>query len=314
MLQRTHRQLLGGKKTPAERFINLHAAAWGSGKMGKSHLGLDARTHEVRLPGKAAKDDFSDDEPGDVIIPSKPLLIAYANFDRDPHSVVMNLPDDAQIIHEKFYEDEEGELLIAMTDRERERLFTRYEEFLDEATEAEVNMIVTDGGKTLWDEVREARLPDPAGKDPEGNPRHLPRQYGPANREMRARFMRRLYSAPTHTLIVLEARELWSGQNDTKKDANGNVVLDFDGWSKTDHMVDTMVHMRMASRNINGAAFKQREGLLTVALKDSQVGQSIVKPTFRDLYKRNVPSAPLLLPEDRAEFLKLEAKHGSLVW
>jgi hypothetical protein len=303
LLKRNTRRKLGIKADPNLRFANFHMAAWAKAKMGKSDLGLRARTSEVRLPTA----DFSGDA-GEIVIPSKPLVIAYANFDRDPASVVGNLPEDVEIITEDFYLDENGDPLLMPTVKEFQKMLKRLHEFMAEAVEAGCNLFFLEGGTIIWEDIREGTLPNPAGTTPEGEAHHLPRQYGPSNKEMRGQVMQRLYGLPMHTYLTTEAGVQWSSASKPDKDPEtGEDKLRLDGWAKTENYSDCLINLRIVQRSKG----MTREAIPTVALRPTILGKNFPNPSFALLYKLNL-GAPLLLPEDRTGFLKLEAEHGSL--
>ena len=56
----------------------MHLGLSGEGKVGKTHLGLDARTHEIREPVQLSKTFPPVKTEGKVLIPSKPMKVAYA--------------------------------------------------------------------------------------------------------------------------------------------------------------------------------------------------------------------------------------------
>lgn len=307
MLARQQRQRVVINSNPETRFPFLHIGEWGPGKMGKSHLALAARTSEVRLQKMGA--DFKA-EVLEVTMPSKPMPIAYANFDREAHTVYSNLPADIDIIEEKFFEDLNGMPIIAPNETMLAALVARFKDFLADSIADGRELIFVDGGTIVWQDVRFAKLENvaPGGKDGDGQERHVPRQYGPANATMRHEIMRPLYSAKAHTIISREAGERWASQNESVKDPGevGGVALRPDGWNKTAHLIDLDVQMR----TFPGADGKiVRQALIpTTAIKASLLGKTYLEPTFAKLYTLTF-GVPLLLRADIPEFLALEEKY-----
>ena len=311
----TRRQLTPLSTDPEIRFPYLHLEAWGEGKSGKTDLGLRARTHEIRAPGKPSASGFGT-EPGEVLIPSKPLVIAYANFDRDPATVVVNLPADVEIIEEPLYLDENDEPYAYVGPVEVDRILKRLDEFFNEV-DGVVDLVVLDGATIIWEDVRTVKLGDPAGTDPDGNPHHLPRQYGPANAEMRSRVMQRFYGLRAHTYVTHEASEKWASASGPVLDASGNAVLRMDGWNKTKHYIDVGGQMKIAqvAGQAAGSVKAERQFICDLSVNAAMIGQRVANPSFSGLYQRTYPKVPLLKREDREEFDRLQKEHeGKLTW
>lgn len=295
--------------------LNLHAGGWGPPKTGKTHIGLSARSHEVRLPGKKSDVAFAKPEPGEVVIPSKALTIAFANFDRPADTVFDEIPRDYDIVEERFFEDEHGEQIWVPDDATVLDLLRRLQRFVTEAA-GEVDLFLLDGATVIWENVRQVRLGAPAGKDPDGLPHHLPRQYGEANAEMRMTVMQLLYAADFHSWITLEAGEKWDKASGPVMDPFGNPVLRLDGWNKTGHYCDVLGQTRFVEkRDGQGNMHWVREYIPGPgSIKAQMIGQVIEAPTFADIYRRAFPNVPLLRREDREEYARLLAKHGDLLW
>lgn len=301
-------------KSSAPIYPDLHIRLWGQPKMGKSHLGLDARTHTVY--GPPTMDGFKQVGDGELLIESQPLVVAYANFDRDAATVIQNLHDDVLIMSEAFYLDDEGNPFIAPTTAMRNAQLERFKRFLTEATDAGVDLFQLDGGTIAWEGIRGLLLGAPAGQTPEGEARHLPRQYEAPNNEMRGTVMQRLYGMPMHTVLTTEAGQVWNGQNSAEPDATeeGGVKLRPDSWNKTDHYVDASLQMRYADRNIGGTMTRQHEARYTACIRPPKVGSYIANPTFAGIFRDIYPAVPLLKREDRALFEELKTKFPTLVW
>jgi len=298
----------------------FHLGAFGAGKSGKTHLGLGARTHAVY----AAETDprTFEVQKGELLIPSRPLTVAYANFDRDADTVLINLPEDFSIIEEKLYLDGQGEdaqIMVFPTEGELDRLMDRFAQFLADVEADVKNGVVhlcqVDGGTPLWDNIRDTMLNavKPAGKTPEGEPRHLARQYGPPNNKIRSVVMQRLYSMPCHTYLTLESRDRWTGQNDKALDAQKNVIQDPDGWSKTEYYVDMFTEMKIREsiNPLTGSAQKERVAIPVRSVSVGSIGATYRAPTYAGLY-RAAFSRPLLVPDDYAAYDELEATHAQL--
>lgn len=275
-----------------------HVRLWGPGKTGKTHLGLNARTSEIRKPDVV--EGFQVKQKGEVIIPSKPLRVAHANFDRAATTVIDNLDDDIEFLQEELYTDEEGELLIpvVMSDNDFIKLFARFEEFIEDAVAWGAEMVVVDGGTVVWEDARHWKLPNT--DDDQGIP---PKAYANANTTMRARVMQRLHGLKAHTVITCEAREVWASAREPSKDDQGNVLLKPDGWNKTGHYVDLDVRMRWAQkRSPSGDLINQRIAVPTeVALRPEILGREFPNPTFEQLFRANYRH-PLLKLEDLDEY------------
>ncbi len=166
-------------------WIWFHLGLWGVGKTGKSHIGLDARTSEVRKPD--IMDDFNRTDKGEVLIPSKPIPVAYANFDRDAASVLQNLPEDVDIITEDFFLDDLGELLVSvlMNSADFDKLFNLYAEFIKDSVSDGIELIHVDGGTILWEDMRMWKLPAPVDPGTGEAPGYQPKQYATPNIGMR---------------------------------------------------------------------------------------------------------------------------------
>lgn len=290
----------------ARQWPFMHLGVAGPAKVGKTDMALRARTHEVRTPDKMKGFDVV--SKGEVVIPSKPLAIAFANFDRDARSVFANLPADSDITEEDFYLDSDGFTpLIALDVPTMVRLLERLDEFLNDA-EPTSDLVMVDGGTILWDDVRSVRMAGilPGGKDGDGQARHLPRQYAPANEKMRNDIMQRIYNLNCHTYLTQEVRAVWLSQNETMKGADGKEVVTFDGWNKTGHYVDIHGLMRIAAfAEGTKRVFKAPEVHVNIA----QLGVDVKDPSFAGLYKAAY-GLPLLKKEDRELFDKLEEEHG----
>jgi hypothetical protein len=315
LLANTRRRKLAA--TPGERFPRLHAGPWGEGKTGKTHLGLAARTHEVWLAEEVDPDSpFSKLEPTSLLLASKPLVTAYANFDRPVFSVLPNLPADADITEEAYWCDEEGNPLVIPTDKERADMIEALGEFLDDSVTNGVEMFVVDGATFLWEEVREWKLSgiEPGGKDGDGVPRHLPRQYKNANEAMRGQVMRKFYGLPMHGVLTREAREVWSSQNKVATDENGEALHEAHGWNRSLHFLDVEFRMKWTPRSKGGTVVRQREAIISGSVKGSQIGMTVPDPTFAKVYGVTF-GVPLLKQDDIPTFMELEAEHGKkLIW
>lgn len=270
--------------------LPLHLGLWGPGKSGKSYLALSARTSEVRTKDKV--ENFKVVERGSVVIPSKPLSIAYANFDRDAATVYKDLNPDIQIIEEEFYQ-QNGELIIPvfMKPADFEQMFQRLHRFIDEAEAAGVELFVLDGGTVIWEEVREWKLPK--GEVLEGKERAgvRPAQYNSSNTTMRTRVMQRLYGMQNHTICIREASEVWQSAGEKAYEADGSVKMKADGWNKTGHYIDLDVQMRLIQE---GRTATPRE----VSLSPGILDKPISSPSFAKLYGA-VFGRPLLKEEDQ---------------
>lgn len=309
----------------APAYPTIHARGWGTPKEGKSHFGLGARSHEVWLTERVEKGPFEFEVKDiELLIPSKALTVAYANFDRDATTVLQNLPPDSYFIEESLYLDPAtGEPYIAPGLVEREAQLRRLVQFMSDVDEAweTVDLFQLDGGTIAWENVRELRLPPPAGKDADGSPHHLPRQYAPANNSMRAEVMQRLYGMKMHTYLTTEAGQQWDSASKPVDDPNekGGARLRPDSWNKTDHYVDASFQLRHRERAATGSAagglVNQHELMFTECIRPTLIGTHIANPTFGKLYKAIFPAVPLLKREDRATFEQLKEKHGDkLVW
>lgn len=292
----------------------LHVGTWGQQKTRKSSLIVRARTSEVRLPPTVAA-DFST-TPGEVVMPSRPLRIAYANFDRNADTLWADLQGDEDIIEEEFYEDEEGVPLSLTGPAQIARVLNRFREFINDLErDKDRDLFGIDGGTIVWEHQRGVHLDPlpPAGKTPEGDPRHLPRQYGPANNAMRQDVMQRVYNMPIHTVITREAGERWAGQNAPMEDPRepGGVALRQDGWNKTGYYVDLDVQMRVVK---NDGQPPRHTAIFHTSIRAELIGTEMLNPTFGKLYSA-VYHKPLLLPEQVEEFNRLMGEHdGKLVW
>lgn len=313
----TRRQRTEANRPVEAQFKNLHAAGWGVPKVGKTHIGLGATSHEVRLPGAIPEGagPFAKPEPGEIVIPSKPLLVAHANFDRPADTVEDNLPSGYQYVEERFFEDEDGNQIWVPDDAQIERLIIRLNSFIRDAS-GECDMFVLDGATIIWDDVRHVRLGEPAGKDPDGGVKHLPRQYGVANAEMRASVMQAIYSADFNSWLTMEAGEKWSGQNKPDVDAFGNAILRMDGWNRSGHYCDTIGQVKFVELADGNGGMKWTRQYIPGpgSIRATMIGQVITDPTFREIYKRAFPNVPLLKREDRELYAKLVAEHGPLMW
>lgn len=315
LLANGRRKLTPQTQDPEIRFPYLHLEAWGEGKAGKTDLGLRARTHAIHAPGKPSASGFGTD-PGELLIPSKPLSIAYANFDRDPATVVVNLPDDVEIVEEPLYLDANGEPFIYVGPLEVEQILKKLEAFFDEV-DGVADLVVLDGATIVWEDVRTVKLGPPAGTTPEGEAHHLPRQYGPANAEMRSRVMQRFYGLRAHTYITHEASEKWASASGPQLDAQGNAVLRMDGWNKTKHYIDVGGQMKLAkvAGDAAGQTKAERRFICDLSVNAAMIGRTISNPSFAGLYQATYPRVPLLKREDRERFDELQKKHdGKLVW
>lgn len=312
LLQQSRRRLTVGGSDDT-RYPFLHLATWGPPKAGKSDLGLRARSHEIRLLGVAPKSDPFNRPVQKVLLPSQPLKIAYANFDRSAATVLANLPSDVDIVEEQFFLDEHGEPLFMPDKAQLQQLLTRFDAFLVDAQSENVDLIVLDGGTIVWDNVRELRLSGltPEGETPGGEPRLLPRQYAPANHEMRVSVMQRLYGARAHTYLTRESGEKWSGQNSVLRDANGDPVLRADGWNKTGHYADMDGLFKLVTTPQGPARWYTPD----VSIRPTLLGSTQTDPTFATLYKACYTTVPLLRREDIPAFERLKAQHGAdLSW
>lgn len=313
----TRRRVTASERSITERMANLHATGWGKPKTGKTHIGLGARSDEVYLSIPAdPKDPFAQPTKGDVFIPSKPLLVAHANFDRPADTVLENLPQDYDYIEERFYLDDDGNELVIPTDADIVRLLQRLREFISDMS-GWADMFVLDGGTIIWDDVRTIRLGEPAGKDPDGGTKHLPRQYGPANSEMRHTVMQILYQGNFHSWLTLEAGEKWSGQNKPDVDEFGNPVMRLDGWNRTGYYSDLIGQVRLVElRNTRNELEWTRQYIIgEESIKTELIGRTFNKPTFAQIYHQTVPGVPFLRREDKERFAELYAEHGStLAW
>lgn len=301
-------------------FPPIHVGTWGPAKTRKTSLGLRAKTSEVRT--SSVYEPVNPLNPfevrkvisqGQVLIPSRPLRIALANFDRKADTVLKDIEHDFDIIEESLYELPDGAPASLANAAEYQAMIDRFLEFIADVR-GDVDLIVCDGGTILWENVRGVLLESqaPAGKTPEGDARHLPRQYAPANKYMRESIMKTLYNLPLHTLITREAGERWSGQNSPDLDQNepGGVALRPDGWNKTGHYIDVDLQMRLIK---NPGQEEQVTGICHMSILPGMIGQSIRNPTFSGVYSTTM-RLPLLLPEDRALFDELKTKHEKLEW
>lgn len=316
-LARSSRQRItrsGGQLTTPEKPLYLHMGTWSPPKMRKTSLGLRATSSEIRLPGKMNA-DFTEAEPGQVLLPAKPLTIAFANFDRDARTVIADIPGDFDILEERLFEGEDGEPLVLGGPAAYQKIIDRFLDFTREVEKSgEFDLMVVDGGTILWENVRAVLLDSvaPAGKTPEGEARHLPRQYGPSNKYMREQVMQRLYNLPMHTLITRESRERWAGQNEPLKDPTevGGVALQSDGWGKTGHYLDLDLQMRMIK---NPGEAELPLGVIHMAIKAATIGTTVRHPTFSKLYTL-MYGRPLLKRGDEQRFAELQQQHPKLTW
>jgi len=321
---------------PTRAWSYMHTGAWGQPKVGKSDLILSARTSEVRTKAKTEPDGkfgMKVVEEGKVVIPSKPLRIAFANFDRSSDTVLAALPPDFEIYEERYFEDEDGLPIVDPTGQVYQAQLNRFRVQMRDvgelAREGFIDLFGLDGGTITWENIRELRLPAPEGKDPDGGVKHLPRQYAPANKEMRETVMQQLYSLQCNTVVTLEAGEVWTGQNKTAEDSSepGGTKLKMDGWNKSLHYVDAEVKVHFRERPTANPAVlaRQREVLFGPAtirpqligtyfkVAEREPGKPLPKSALAEIYER-VFSAPLLRVQDRAVFAELEAEHGQLEW
>lgn len=299
----------------------LHIRVWGEPKMGKTHLGLGAETHalykRVKVGEKAnpfGGGAIVEYTKGELLLPSRPMLIGYANFDRDPTTVLQNLEPGFQIAQEVFYADPEGNPYIAPTKMEQAERMGRFQKFLDDCIAAGVDLFQLDGGTIAWESVREMRLPAvQSGKTPEGEPSWLPRQYAEANTEMRGTVMQRMYGLAVHTVLTTEAGQVWDSASKPVEDLTepGGAKLRPDSWNKTDHYEDASLQMRYAER----AEGRRQEARYTACIRPPKVGTFIANPTFGKVFADIYPDVPLLKKEDRAAFEELKKDNpDGLVW
>lgn len=324
LLKKPGRQLISLGATDSSTaapslYPSLHVGTWGPPKSRKSSFALRARTHMISLPGQSIPGETKFDpptyEPGELLIPSKPLTIAYANFDRSAHTVYKDITLGANIIEERLYEMEDGTPLALGGPTDYQRLTDRFLTFVEDMMKMDEppHLIFVDGGTILWENVRGVLLDTvaPGGKTPEGDPRHLPRQYGPSNKYMREQIMKRLYNMQLHTVISRESSERWAGQNEPLKDPNepGGVALRADGWNKTGHYVDVDLQMRMIT---NPGQAEIPTAVCHLSIVPGMIGTTIRNPTFASVYEL-VTRMPLLLPEDRETYRLARAEHGKLI-
>lgn len=315
MLQGARRKLNLEQGTEEERFPFLHVGAWGPPKAGKTDFGLRIRSHEVWLLKPAdPTNPFSDRVKLQLLLPSKPLSIAYANFDRTATSVLVNLPPDSDIIEEQFFRDEHGDPIFMPTKEQLGEQIARLGRFFEDAIHDKMDLLTLDGGTIVWDNVREYRLADiaPGGSDADGQPRLLARQYGPANTEMRQSIMQRLHGLPMHTVLTRESGEKWKSQNEVLRDAQGDAVLRADGWNKTGHYVDMDGQFRIIQTPQGG----KRVYTPDVSIRPAQLGRTMDNPSFEHLYRLCYPQVPLIKRADIPLFEQLREEHGAanLAW
>lgn len=287
----------------------FHLALAGVGKVGKSHLGLSARTHEIREPDSV--DAKFKRTPGAILIPSKPLSVAYANFDRPVDTVLDNLPEDSHFYEEIFYLNDDGEVLhpLELKEADFQKLYLKLDEFVRSSIQAGFDLCHIDGGTIIWEHVRRWRLPPPP-KDKDSN---VPNQYGPANQTMRV-WMQRLYSSQIHSLVSMEARELWQSASGPVVGSSGKPLMKPDGWGKTDHYSDMQVLMELKDRRGSDGSLKPtRVGTISQSLKLELEGRTIDNPTYADLFKLNY-GHPLLLRSDFDDYNEMLAQHPKLSW
>jgi hypothetical protein len=307
-------KMLTGRRKRLERSAQIyawlfaHLGIWGPPKVGKSYLGLNARSSEVRLPDSMEGFDFK--KAGKVLIPSKPLSVAYANFDREAGTVLKDLQGEIDIITEDFYLDDEGELIIPVLMKPADflLLFEKFAEFLGDAEKAEVDLVFVDGGSIIWEEVREWLLPKEDPDKAGGHSGPQPSQYNTSNTTMRASIMQRLHGVKAHTIISREAGTVWKSASETLKDANGNQVLRPDGWNKTGHYIDLDVQMKLIETNMGATRVAIPAG---TALIPSILGRTIEEPSFAKLFEANY-RRPLILRADVDEYQAAVAEHGEL--
>lgn len=312
-LARSSRQRItkvAGQLTTPQPPVYLHVGVWSPPKMRKTSLGLRATSSEIRLPGKV--DVNFEEQPGEVLLPAKPLTIGFANFDRDARTVLADIPGDFDILEERLFEGPEGAPLVLGGPAAYQAIIDRFLDFCTEVEKAnEFDLMVVDGGTILWENVRAVLLDPvaPAGKTPEGDARHLPRQYGPSNKYMREQVMQRLYNLPMHTLITRESRERWAGQNEPLKDDRevGGIALQSDGWGKTGHYLDVDMQMRLVK---NPGQPEMPQGIIHMAIKASTIGTTMRDPTFARLYSVML-GRPLIKRGDEQTFLELQQQHGA---
>jgi hypothetical protein len=295
-----------------QQYFNLWL--WGAGKVGKTDLALRARTDAMALPGEKDEDNpFAKVEHGEIVIPSKPLSIAFANFDRAATTVYNNLPEDVQVFEEVFYQDEAGEQLVpvGMEDADFDRLILRLDQFLVDARDAGMDLAFIDGGTIIWEYIRRWRLPPPSPQK-DGGMGNQPSEYAASNSTMRT-VMQRFYAAPFHTIVSMEDREKWSSARAPDKDASGNSVMIPDGWNKTERYMDMAARIALVDRNRTDGPGVEKKRVATVgmSIKAETIGRELIDPSFAGLYHMAYPH-PLLKTEDVEEYHKLVEKHGPL--
>lgn len=274
---------------------------WGTGKQGKTHLGLSVMSHAIY---ESKREGFAF-KRGELLLPPKPLRTAYANFDRPADTVIENLQPGVDIVEEPLYLDGRGELLIpiAMGIADFEQLFQRFRAFAAWAREEEFEFLFADGGTVLWENMRRWK-----GIPPEKGA--APKEYQESNTEMRYRVMGLMEGLPMHTWITREAKEVWQSASGPVKTPDGRALMTDDGWSQTSHRIDFDVEIRLMQTQTG----MERTATFKTALRPDLINTTVMNPTYAKLYRLNY-GKPLLRKDDLDEYLRIvkEVEHIAVV-